>query len=43
LLVQGNRASKPVVEQEIGWDKIWEGARTGDKNERFRLYQRVAN
>ncbi len=42
LLVQGNRTSKPV-EQEIGWDKIWEGARTGDKNERFRLYQRVVN
>ncbi len=40
LLVQGDRTAKPV-EQEIGWDKIWEGARTGDKRERFRLYRRT--
>ncbi len=40
LLVQGNRIAKPI-EDEIGWDKIWEGGRKGDQNERFRLYQRV--
>ena len=40
LLVQGNRVAKPV-EDEIGWDKIWEGGRKGDQNERFRLYERV--
>jgi len=40
LLVQGDNTSRPV-EREIGWDKIWEGARTGDKRERFRLYRRV--
>lgn len=42
LLVQGDVTAKPV-EEEIGWDKVWEGARTGDKHERFRLYQRVNN
>ncbi len=41
LLVQGNVTAKPV-EQEVGWDKVWEGARTGDKRERFRLYQKVS-
>jgi 4-amino-4-deoxy-L-arabinose transferase-like glycosyltransferase len=40
LLVQGNRIAKPI-EDEIGWDKVWEGGRKGDQNERFRLYQRV--
>ncbi len=40
LLVQGNRISKPI-EDEIGWDKIWEGGRKGDTSERFRLYKRV--
>jgi len=42
LLVQGDITAKPV-EEENGWDKIWEGARTGDKRERFRLYQKVPN
>jgi 4-amino-4-deoxy-L-arabinose transferase-like glycosyltransferase len=40
LLVQGNRIAKPI-EDEIGWEKIWEGSRKGDQNERFRLYQRA--
>jgi len=40
LLVQGNRIAKPI-EDEIGWEKIWEGGRKGDQNERFRLYKRV--
>jgi len=38
LLVQGDH-----IADEIKWKKIWEGARTGDKHERFRLYQRVTN
>jgi hypothetical protein len=40
LLVQGDRVAKPI-EEEIGWEKIWEGGRKGDTNERFRLYRRV--
>lgn len=38
LLVQG----RPLDEQVMapGWRKIWEGHRPGDKDERFRLYQR---
>jgi len=42
LLAQGENIAKPL-EDEINWEKIWEGARTGDKHERFRLYQRVSN
>lgn len=34
-----------VPEHEVvpgtGWKKIWEGARAGDKDERYRLYQRT--
>jgi len=39
LLVQG----LPKVELAPGapWKKIWEGARPGDKDERYRLYQRT--
>ena len=39
LLVQGH----PRVEnaQRSGWKTIWEGGRPGDKDERYRLYQRV--
>ena len=40
LLVQGDRVAKPI-ENEIGWEKMWEGGRKGDTNERFRLYRRV--
>jgi 4-amino-4-deoxy-L-arabinose transferase-like glycosyltransferase len=40
LLVEGRRAANSE-EDETRWKKIWEGARTGDKNERFRLYQRL--
>ena len=40
LLVQGNRIARPI-EDEIGWEKIWEGGRKGDQNERFRLYRRI--
>ena len=38
LLVQG----RPLDEQMMtaDWKKIWEGHRPGDKDERFRLYQR---
>ncbi len=40
LLVQG----KPLDENVIpdAWKKIWEGQRPGDKDERYRLYQRAA-
>ena len=40
LLVQGNRIARPI-ENEIGWERIWEGGRPGEQNERFRLYRRV--
>lgn len=40
LLVQGNRIAKPI-EDEIGWEKVWEGGRKGDQNERYRLYRRI--
>ena len=40
LLVQGDRVARPI-ENEIGWEKIWEGGRLGERNERFRLYRRV--
>ncbi|HKB58825.1 MAG TPA: glycosyltransferase family 39 protein [Gallionellaceae bacterium] len=40
LLVQAN-AAKPVA-SEPDWRLIWEGARTGDKKERFKLYKKVA-
>jgi len=40
LLVQGHpRRETPP---RAGWRKIWEGGRPGDKDERYRLYQRVA-
>ena len=40
LLAQGNRDAKADAD-EAHWKKIWEGARTGDKNERFRLYRKI--
>ena len=40
LLVQGK--SQPEIAPGAGWKKIWEGARPGDKDERYRLYQRAA-
>ena len=42
LLVQSVQASEPGENEKV-WKKIWEGGRSSDKNERFRLYQRVAN
>ncbi len=39
LLVQGYAQTEPSPGP--GWKKIWEGARPGDKDERYRLYQRV--
>ena len=38
LLMQGVRDREP--ELGAGWNLIWEGARPGDKFERFRLYRR---
>ena len=40
LLLQGNRMTKPT-EDEMEWKQIWEGGRSSDKNERFRLYRRI--
>jgi 4-amino-4-deoxy-L-arabinose transferase-like glycosyltransferase len=42
LLVQADGSAAPQA-QESGWNMIWEGARTGDKRERFRLYRRAVN
>jgi 4-amino-4-deoxy-L-arabinose transferase-like glycosyltransferase len=39
-LIQGDRLSRPLLD-ETRWEKIWEGSRKGDKNERYRLYRRV--
>lgn len=38
LLMQGRPLDETVMPAE--WRKIWEGHRPGDKDERFRLYQR---
>jgi 4-amino-4-deoxy-L-arabinose transferase-like glycosyltransferase len=38
LLMQGRPLDETVMPAE--WKKIWEGHRPGDKDERFRLYQR---
>jgi 4-amino-4-deoxy-L-arabinose transferase-like glycosyltransferase len=40
LLVQGRPLDEQVTTPD--WKKIWEGHRPGDKDERFRLYQRGA-
>ena len=40
LLVLVNRVAK-AAEDETEWQQIWEGGRSSDKNERFRLYRRV--
>ena len=40
LLARGGREAEPV-ENETGWKKIWEGGRSSDKNERFRLYRKT--
>ena len=42
LLVQSVPMSEPM-KGDIAWKKIWEGGRTGDKNELFRLYRRMGN
>jgi 4-amino-4-deoxy-L-arabinose transferase-like glycosyltransferase len=40
MLVQGN-SSSPPNEDKMHWANIWDGSRTGDKNERYWLYRRV--
>ncbi len=42
MLVQGNSTSPPVGDK-VNWKNVWDGSRTGDKNERFWLYRRVKN
>ena len=39
-LVQCAKLTKPLRD-ETRWEKIWEGSRKDDQNERFRLYQRI--
>lgn len=41
VLVQGH--ARQETSPRGPWKKIWEGARPGDKTERYRLYQRVGN
>ncbi len=38
LLIQGKAHDNPST--GFGWEKIWEGSRPGDRNERYYLYQR---
>ena len=40
LLIQEVGPAKPDL-IDSNWQKLWEGSRTGDKNERFRLYRRI--
>jgi 4-amino-4-deoxy-L-arabinose transferase-like glycosyltransferase len=40
ILVQGNSATSPIQDKEH-WKNVWDGSRTGDKNERFWLYRKV--
>jgi hypothetical protein len=40
LLVQGRTQQEIVT--GAAWEKIWEGGRPGDSDERFRLYRRTA-
>jgi hypothetical protein len=39
-LIQGEKISRPLMD-ESQYKKIWEGSRKTDKNEQYRLYQRV--
>ena len=39
-LLQIDRPTK-LQSDEKHWRKIWEGSRKGDKNEKYRLYQRI--
>ncbi len=40
ILVQGYSAAPPIQDKEH-WKNVWDGSRTGDKNERFWLYRKV--
>jgi 4-amino-4-deoxy-L-arabinose transferase-like glycosyltransferase len=40
ILVQGNSAAPPIQDKEH-WKNVWDGSRTGDRNERFWLYRKV--
>ncbi len=41
LLVQEGQFR--VQEDKARWKQIWEGSRTGDRHERFRLYQKISS
>ncbi|MBI3902108.1 MAG: glycosyltransferase family 39 protein [Nitrosomonadales bacterium] len=40
LLTQGRNTADPAEDTTL-WKKVWEGGRPSDKDERFRLYQKV--
>jgi 4-amino-4-deoxy-L-arabinose transferase-like glycosyltransferase len=40
ILVQGKAAAPPIQDKEQ-WKNVWDGSRTGDRNERFWLYRKV--
>ncbi|MGH8756977.1 MAG: hypothetical protein ACRET9_02145, partial [Burkholderiales bacterium] len=40
LLIQRKTQDHPSI--GVDWEKIWEGSRPGDRNERYYLYQRPA-
>lgn len=42
LLLQSVEGSRSLGD-DPAWKKIWEGGRPSDKNERYRLYQRIGN
>lgn len=39
-LIQGEKISKPLMD-ESRYEKIWEGSRTTDKSEQYRLYREI--
>jgi 4-amino-4-deoxy-L-arabinose transferase-like glycosyltransferase len=41
-LIQGNKESLILIDTDR-WQEIWEGSREGDKNEHYRLYQRITS
>jgi len=41
VLIQGRPGDDVAL--SAPWQKIWEGVRPGDKDERFWLYRRAAN
>ncbi len=40
-LIQGSKISAPLMDH-LRYEKIWEGSRTTDKNEQYRLYREIS-